>query len=1061
MPGPAFALSARGAHTESTERRLSSARTTLARVRISGFRPEPPERTHAQPHELDESQRAVVGLGNGTSAAVIGAPGTGKTTTLVEVVADRVRTRGWGTDEVLVLTTARATATRLRDRIALRLEMPTAGPMARTVNSLAFEVVREAARVAGAPPPRLITGGEQDADLAALLEGHLAEGTGPAWPEFLAPEVRRLRRFRTELRELMMRATEYDVTPGRLRTLGRPEWAAAADVMREYQEVSSYTSETRFDLAELVRYAVAAIGSDAPGERIAKLRLVLVDDLQEATESTLQLLRALADRGVAVIALGDPDVAANAFRGGEPDALGRLGTVLGRPTQTLVLSTAHRQGLQLRALTAAITERIGAAAAGKQRAARAGVAASDRPLARIEATSPARQWAAIARELREAHLERGVPWGDLAVVVRSGASIPVVSRALAHAEVPTRSLVGGTALRDDHAARALLTLVDVGIGRSPLTAESATELLLGPFGGLDRLALRRLRIALRAEEVAGGGTRPADDLLVEGLSAPGRFVTIDHRVGRQAQRLAETLAALAASDGSIEELLWLAWEGSGLARRWREQALGSGVTATEANRNLDGIVALFTAAKRFAERRPGDAPGLFLDALLDAEVPEDTLSPQSSEDAVLVTTPSGTLGLEFDTVVIAALQDGAWPNLRLRGSLLAPHELVRVVTGVDTSTVDERKQVLYDELRMFALAVSRARSRVVLAAVANDDEAPSAFLGLLPPNIPVLPSAQVKPLSLRGVVGQLRRDLVHGSDRAAAAATLAALAVEQLPGADPDDWHGLLEPSTAGPLFEGEDTIPVSPSAIEKLVDSPLDWFLERVAGSESGIYANIGTIVHAAMETATEPTPEALWAAIESRFDELVFEAPWLASRQRRIMRGFANALAEYLVDFGRDGKTLVGAESRFELVVDRALLKGSIDRVERSVDGSVVIVDLKTGTPVTSQSVIDAHPQLAAYQLAYAEGILNDALAAHGEHRPGGAKLLYIKQGLGDRLYREGVQRAMSAEQLEEFRDRVREASMLIAAAEFAGAIELPVFGLGDVSRLRLHRVRAVSSD
>ena len=91
---------------------------------------------------------------------------------------------------------------------------------------------------------------------------------------------------------------------------------------------------------------------------------------------------------------------------------------------------------------------------------------------------------------------------------------------------------------------------------------------------------------------------------------------------------------------------------------------------------------------------------------------------------MLVTTPSATIGLEFDTVVVAGLQDGVWPNLRLRGSLLAPQELVRAVLGRSTPpTIDERRAIRDDELRLFALAVSRARRRLVLAAVANDDEA--------------------------------------------------------------------------------------------------------------------------------------------------------------------------------------------------------------------------------------------------------------------------------------------------------------------------------------------------
>ena len=338
------------------------------RMAIMGFTRLPLDGAAADPVVLDPSQRAVVDLGDDASAAILGAPGTGKTHTLIELVADRVRRRGWSTDQVLALTSSRATATRLRDALALRLEVPTTGPMARTVNSLAFEIVRDAARAAGVTPPRLVTGGEQDADIAGLVEGHLQEGTGPLWPESLAPEVRRLGRFRTELRELMMRATEYDVTPQELAALGvsrgHPEWIAAAGFIEEYLDVVSTARETQFDAAELARYAVAAIASGSPGERVDALRLVVIDDLQEATESTLAILRALAGRGIAIIAFGDPDVAANAFRGGEPDALGRLATVLARPLSTLTLSTSYRQGPELRAFTAAVTARIGAAAAG-------------------------------------------------------------------------------------------------------------------------------------------------------------------------------------------------------------------------------------------------------------------------------------------------------------------------------------------------------------------------------------------------------------------------------------------------------------------------------------------------------------------------------------------------------------------------------------------------------------------------------------------------------------------------------------------------------------------------
>ena len=154
------------------------------------------------------------------SAVVVGAPGSGKTATLVQLVAERVHARGWSPEQIVVLSATRQSATALRDRLAARIDAPTLGPMARTANSLAFEVIREAAAGAGEGPPTLLTGAEQDQIISDLLAGEIADGMGAPWPAHLDPEVRRLRGFRTELRDLMMRCVEFGVTPADLAALG-------------------------------------------------------------------------------------------------------------------------------------------------------------------------------------------------------------------------------------------------------------------------------------------------------------------------------------------------------------------------------------------------------------------------------------------------------------------------------------------------------------------------------------------------------------------------------------------------------------------------------------------------------------------------------------------------------------------------------------------------------------------------------------------------------------------------------------------------------------------------
>ena len=91
----------------------------------------------------------------------------------------------------------------------------------------------------------------------------------------------------------------------------------------------------------------------------------------------------------------------------------------------------------------------------------------------------------------------------------------------------------------------------------------------------------------------------------------------------------------------------------------------------------------------------------------------------------------------------------------------------------------------------------------------------------------------------------------------------------------------------------------------------------------------------------------------------------------------------------------------------------------------------------------------------------MLDSYLDELGDHSPGGAKLLFVKKGVKQKLYREGIQAALDAEQLDAFRARIRIAAMGMAAASFEGALELKGWNSGGTSDAAIHRVRAVSSD
>jgi len=212
-------------------------------------------------------------------------------------------------------------------------------------------------------------------------------------------------------------------------------------------------------------------------------------------------------------------------------------------------------------------------------------------------------------------------------------------------------------------------------------------------------------------------------------------------------------------------------------------------------------------------------------------------------------------------------------------------------------------------------------------------------------------------------------------------------------------------------------------------------------------------------METATDPSLDALWEAVQSRWSELLFESPWLAEKQKRAARVLTAGLSEYLHDFHAAKRTLVAPEAAFSVVVGRGKLNGKIDRVEQHENGAIVIVDLKTGRAETNQTKIDANAQLGAYQLAYDHGVL-EHIALPEEHKPGGAKLLYVSSGKGGKLYREAVQGPLVGAELDELRARIELAAIGMAAAEFAGVLNLDSYGSGNDPKYRIHLVKAVSA-
>ncbi|MFE9057297.1 ATP-dependent helicase [Streptomyces mutabilis] len=1064
----------------------------------------PPART--DPPRLDAAQRAVVDHRSGPLLVLAG-PGTGKTTTLVESVADRIA-RGGDPERILVLTFSRKAAVELRDRMALRMGAARA-PRATTFHSFGYALVRaHQDSDLFVEPLRLLSGPEQDVTVRELLAGQVdLERLGLShvrWPEELRACLT-TRGFADEVRAALARSRELGLGPEALgafaRRIGRPDWGAAAVFLAEYLDVLDLQGV--LDYAELVHRAVLlARRPEVAAQLAARYDAVYVDEYQDTDPAQVRLLHALAGGGRTLVAFGDPDQSIYAFRGADvngildfPAAFPRAD---GRPAPVEVLRTSRRSGAALLAATRLLTQRMPLTRlpADKVRAHRE--LAPVRDGGRVEAyTYPTSgtELDNIADILRRAHLEDGIPWSDMAVLVRAGSrTIPTVRRALTAAGVPLDIDGDDLPLRHEPAVAPLLTALravaeaeagvrgpsEVGTddagevqptvgapdegaaGRVPggedgrqaggapvhraedacwLPTETALTLLTSPLAGMDAADLRRLGRALREEERAAGNPLPppSDELLARALAEPERLAVHDPAYARGAQRLGALLRKARerlAGGGSAEEALWDLWEGTPWPTRLERSARRGGAAGRNADRDLDAVCALFATAARAEERTGGRGALNFLEEIDAEDIAADTLTRRAVRpDAVRLMTAHRSKGLEWRLVVVAGVQEGLWPDLRRRGSLLEADRIGR--DGLAEPLTPGA--LLAEERRLFYVAATRARERLVVTAVkapADDGDQPSRFLtelGVEPADVTGRPR---RPLAVAALVAELRATTVDPRVseplREAAArrlARLAALADEDgrplVPSAHPYRWWGMWDPTESKvPLRDRDKPVTLSGSALDQLANTcALQWFLGREVKADAPATAaqGFGNVVHVlADEVASGHTPAdlaVLMERLDSVWNAIAFDAPWKSAQEKANARlALERFLKWHVMD--RAGRTPVASEHDFDVTLEageyEVRVRGQMDRVEADGDGRAYVVDFKTGKHAPTSAEVARHPQLAVYQLAVRAGAVDEAFDGT-RPQPGGAELVQLRQGAPKRDGGDTLPKVQAQESLE----------------------------------------------
>lgn len=752
---------------------------------------QPPRRVGEEGHEWDGLAGAIVTgderIDSSAPWTVLGGPGTGKTSLLVDTLV-RFLAAGGSADEVMVVTPTKDAATAVNTQLVARLASMSSFAATRTpvrsVHSWAFAALRSMLLASDREAPRLLTGAEHDADVRLLLAGHAEDGAG-AWPEHIRPALGYVG-FARQLRDLLLRAEERGVGPGELTVLGekydQPMWVGAGQFLNEYRQTRRLAQSISLNASELLHTTLQEM-ADGPGRAQLyrwreKLRLILIDDAHNLDPAAAEFLEQFFTPDTRVVLAGDPDQCVFHFRGADEELLSKYAA---DENHRVVLSSSQRFGIPTARAVNALTGHLphvdtriplrvaedteagpeSGSTAGENAAPGAGDAGDmsgatgerNQPIRVLRANSGTAERLHITDALRRAHVRDGVAWQDMAVIVRSVGEIAPIRRALLTHGVPVRVDQTSIILAEQPLIRLLLTALEATY--RPLENSEVRVLMESMVGGADPIMVRRLeRVLAQAlarqrlqgkavpENTAGlpfqssdalsallNGTASAEDAAEWTAGFNNRELQILQDMGdvltagREAQRAGQ----------SVEMVLWAIWKATGLDTRLQERALRGGTFGSQADQDLDSVMMLFDMAGDFVERHPNASIRTFCEEVRAQELPTGGRERGIASNAVEILPAHAAVGRQWHTVVVTRVQEGSWPAGPTVGGLFGQLELVDLLgRGIEPGTrVSRVASAVHEERRLFLVAISRATRSTLVTCIDNasvENGVPSRFV---------------------------------------------------------------------------------------------------------------------------------------------------------------------------------------------------------------------------------------------------------------------------------------------------------------------------------------------
>jgi DNA helicase-2/ATP-dependent DNA helicase PcrA len=896
------------------------------------------------PFAPDERQREAIEHVRGPMLVVAGA-GTGKTSVLIHRIARLVEHGHAQPDEVLALTYTVAAAGEMHDRVRSLL--------GKRIHSLTFhdyclDLLKRAGKHFGVL---------DEADLWIYLRKRIHEF-------HLEHYVRaaNVGKFLKDLLDFLSRCHDELITPEKyaeyVARLERGELAVPrvakskdqlsdSEVIGRCQEIARVFTITEHWLREdnlgtfghMITRAHEMLTSDQKllAAECTRTRFLLVDEFQDANFAQVKILAALAEAEGNVFGVGDPDQSIYRFRGASSAAF-QLFRRHFPETKLVVLGKNRRSTTPILQCAFAVVDknppvfgvsergplayrRTALLSAREEDAKKEGRTLPTFPVEAISFAAKDAEAPDVARIIEDTHRRLRGRWKDLAVLYRSHIHRDDVVQQLAEREIPftieNMDVSDTPEVRDLFACVAVV--VDLGSDASLFRVAALPQFEVDP---------EQLRTALRAiaQESKEGVVVP----LASGLAdvAGGQAVLDCVRRARDEvnRKNAKTRAALE------------------LIGKQFHLDLNSAVLQAALKFAGDWETKATTKTKELGEWIE------YLDYFREAGgvIP---LAANDDEDAVRLMTAHGAKGLEFSHVFILRAARGSFPASYRETLVEFPLEL----RDPDSAAAGDDK-TLHDqeERRLFYVAMTRAKDSLHIYGKQGTgrDKTPAGLMREL--------------MSAPGL---------HPWLRSRAALPSQPELIELAAGADPAHRQGSRLPAWLElPAIEGLGAR-LSASAVETYETCPLQFKFEREWKLAKQVHAAMqyGAAMHRVLRTYYDSVRLGR-ARSDEELMQLFRGDPGVSGIQDDYQRAlYLKQGLEQLQDFLAATRSVpvpevLHTEEWFDVQIAGTKVAGRIDRMDRASDGSVNIVDYKTGK-ARSQEDADESLQLSIYAMAARE--------------------------------------------------------------------------------------------